>query len=483
VGLQFMTFYPPSAIDSRSSTLAQLHQCLVPELWELLAIAAQAAELQGWQLFLVGGAVRDLLLIELSPSQSQSASPINPLLLQDIDLVVDGGAQLIEAGAGVELARSLQETYPQARLEIHGKFQTAALIWQDDPTFQALSLDIATARTEVYPYPAANPEVSASSIQQDLRRRDFTINAMAIRLTQPQGELLDRFQGVKDLQAGLIRVLHAHSFIDDPTRIYRAVRFAVRLGFQIEAETVGYFRAAIASGIYQQIRDPEHPHFQAVAPALQTRLKAELKYIFQTATWQTALKQLAELEALQCIHPALTAQHLATNSAIWRALGWAARGSPLIARPALPAWILLIEVLLANLADDDRQEAASGLRLPLESCDRLAQFATAQAEIIANLSACQQPSQIVRVLEPYALPILLLVGVYGDRPLRRILCTYVTQWSHVKAPLNGKDLKALGYKPGESFRAILAALKDATLNGEIRDRASAKAYLRNHYPV
>jgi tRNA nucleotidyltransferase (CCA-adding enzyme) len=466
-----------------------LQRCLVPELWQLLAIAAQSAESQGWQLFLVGGAVRDLLRQDLafprSLSQHPDSSPplaqspaLPLLLLQDIDLVVDGGAHPVAAGAGVELARSLQRHYPQIRLEIHEKFQTAALIWQGDSGLQSLDLDIATARTEVYPYPAANPEVSASSIQDDLHRRDFSINAMAIRLTLPQpGELLDRFGGIADLQAKQIRVLHAQSFIDDPTRIFRAVRFAVRFGFQLEPQTKDYFRAAIASDIYQHLRDPSHPSYHAIVPALQTRLKAELKYIFQTPYWQATLQQLADLDAFQCVHPALGG-----DRRLWQTLRCAAHLAPVIAPPS-PPWLLLLEVLLAHLAPEHRQETATGLRLPVESCDRLDNLAAAEADITAKLLINHRPSQIVNTLEAYDRPMLALIGVRGDRPLRRTLWTYVTRWAQVKAPLNGKDLKAMGYQPGEAFKTILAALKTATLDGEICDRPTAQLFLATHYPL
>ena len=145
------------------------------ELWQLLSIAANIAAERGWQLYIVGGAVRDLLL-----------TTDHTLALTDIDLVVDGKCGSDDSGAGVELASSLQKLYPDSRLDVHGQFQTAALLWHKDSAFGSLWVDIATARTEFYPYPAANPEVEASSIRQDLYRRDFTINALAVRLSVPR---------------------------------------------------------------------------------------------------------------------------------------------------------------------------------------------------------------------------------------------------------------------------------------------------------
>lgn len=154
----------------------------------IIVSSSSTSDRQGWNLYLVGGGVRDVLL----------AKDDEPLLLQDIDLVVDGFHRAADDRAGVELAETIQETYPQARLSVHGEFQTAALLWHQDPILGNLWIDIATARTEFYPYPAANPEVEASSIRQDLYRRDFTINALAVRLTPPRkgefsrkGDLLD----------------------------------------------------------------------------------------------------------------------------------------------------------------------------------------------------------------------------------------------------------------------------------------------------
>ncbi len=270
---------------------------LAPQLWELLVRAARAAELRGWHLYLVGGAVRDLLLAGESAGN---------LLIKDIDLVVDGFHQSADVGAGVQLAQEIQQAYPQARLDIHGAFQTAALLWHQDPEFDSLWVDIATARTEFYPYPAANPEVEASSIRQDLYRRDFTINAMALRLTSSGTServampLLDFFGGWQDLQAKQMRVLHPNSFIEDPTRIFRGVRLAMRLGFEIEPQTEVYIRYAIDSGVYDRTAREN-----TKTPALQTRLKTELKHLLQAPYWRSTLELLANLGALQCIHSTL----------------------------------------------------------------------------------------------------------------------------------------------------------------------------------
>jgi tRNA nucleotidyltransferase (CCA-adding enzyme) len=442
---------------------AMLRDRLSPALWHVLAIAAQAAEQRGWQLYLVGGAVRDLLL----------AAPDDPLQMDDLDLVVDGFAQAADEGAGVELARSLQATYPTARLQIHGRFQTAALLWHADPDLDSLWIDIATARTEFYPYPAANPEVEASSIRQDLYRRDFTINALAIRLTAPRsGELLDFFGGLLDLQDRQIRVLHANSFIEDPTRIYRAVRFAVRLHFHLEPQTEGYIRNAIASGIYHRIQAE-----MSKTPALQTRLRQELRYILEAPYWPSALRLLADLDALRCLHSALE-----LTDVLWKRMRlidrWLKRFD---SNTTLEHWQLLLEVLLLHLAAGDRAHVAENLQLPAANIQRMQHFDQIQHTIETVLPACHRPSEIVTQLDLYDLPTLALLGVMSDRPIRKRIWHYLTRWSTIKSPLDGNDLKALGYKPGKQFKQILETLRAATLDGEIGDRVQAEAFLTTHF--
>lgn len=444
--------------------LTELRSRLNPCLWTLLEKAAKKAEEQGWNLYLVGGAVRDLLL----------NSPENSLLLQDIDLVVDGFAQAAAVGAGVELAKKLQDCYPQARLSVHGEFQTAALLWHKDAELGSLWLDIATARTEFYPYPAANPQVEASSIRQDLYRRDFTVNALAVRLTSPRrGDLLDFFGGVLDLRSRQIRVLHANSFIEDPTRIYRAVRFAVRLGFEIEPQTEVYIRYAIESGVYERLLLTNNP-----TPALTTRLKAELKIILESSYWQSAIQLLAHLEALKCLHSTLT-----LTPKLWWQLRYVSRWLKYL-DPAnqLDHWLMRLAVLIASLSNSEnnytRNKIAENLQLPKPIIDSLKNLDQAEIQINQVLETAPVNSEIVQCLRSYKTFTLILVAVRSGKVIRALIWNYLTQLSQIHAPLNGDDLKIMGYKPGPKFKQLLEALLAATLNGLIRDREDAESFLQ-----
>lgn len=470
----------PELRTQNSRLRTELHSRLAPQLWQLLVKASLEAEKRGWHLYLVGGAVRDLLLAE---------EATGTLLIKDIDLVVDGFHRSADVGAGVELAKALQQIYPSARLEIHGAFQTAALLWHKDPELDSLWVDIATARTEFYPYPAANPEVEASSIRQDLYRRDFTINAMALRLTPPRpGELLDFFGGLADLQAKEIRVLHANSFIEDPTRIYRGVRFAVRLGFQLEARTEEYIRYAINSGVYDRTTREN-----SKTPALQTRLKAELKHILEAPYWKLALQLLADLGALQCIHPTFKLDpqllhQLRLLERCWRRFD---------SEQTLIHWQMRLEALIAHLAPEHRVHVARNLQLSDESIARLNDLSQAQEHInkITSTPFVEaqrkggiefddkiRPSQVVQLLRQYDVPLLILIAVQSPRVIRRKIWQYLTVWRNVQAIFNGNDLQQIGYKPGPQYRQMLDDLLAATLDRVICNKTEAEEFLAKHYP-
>ncbi|MEM8804929.1 MAG: CBS domain-containing protein [Cyanobacteria bacterium P01_G01_bin.38] len=481
--LNYQPLPTPSPAVAKLPMAAQLHQQLrqsldnsppgEAQLWQMLEQMARAATARGWHLYLVGGAVRDLLLTLPGQPLSPKGLPKDSLkgLLQDIDLVVDGFQSGADVGAGVALAKVIQTEHPATEVQIHGQFQTAALIWHGAPGSSPLVIDIATARTEFYPYPAANPEVEPSSIQQDLYRRDFTINAMAIRLTGSQpGQLLDFFGGWLDLQQQQIRVLHANSFIEDPTRIYRAVRFAVRLGFTIDAQTEQFIRHAIESGIYAEAQPGR-------APALQTRLKAELKYILETPYWQKALGLLDKLGALSCLHPTLY-----LHPELWRQLRRVERWMHRFELSIEP-WQMLLEVLIASLADEFRPQVAKSLQLPAQTIQRLTRLAQIETDLLDSFSQTPRPSDIYQALKPHDLPMMILMSTRHPRTLGPKVWRYVIRLSTVKPPLDGHDLKALGYRPGPDFKDLLTHLLNATLNGELSTRDEALAYLKVYYPI
>lgn len=434
-------------------------------LQEILAIAVTAAEAEGWHLYLVGGGVRDLM----------RKGGDSPVMLSDLDLVVDGGVEGL-VGAGVKLAEALRSRYPEVVLEIHGKFQTAALTWHGDPVFGDLSVDLATARTESYAYPAANPTVVASSIELDLSRRDFSVNAMALRLTGPgAGVVLDLHHGVEDLAARVLRVLHDRSLLDDPTRIVRGARFAARFGFEFHPETKDQFASAIASGVYEQSRQ----EFGSV-PALQTRLRSEFKYLFSSSTWKGALRSLRSVNAFHCLHPSLS---------IWQNLddlGWRWLWRSLCRmdlwlkddrlNSGLQRWQTMLELILV-MADEPELIGAQ-LQLPNAAIDRLSTLNKIEVQTHQLLNQGDRPSRVDQVLSAFDRVTLLLIAARSDDPWRCQIWKYLTEYAQVKPMLSGRDLQELGFKQGKSLKLILTQLRVATLDQVVTDRASAIGFLK-----
>ena len=471
---------------------------------------AEVAEPKGWTVYLVGGVVRDLLLGFVPNFKGGKQA------LTDIDIVVEGA----ESGAGMALAEALQSKYPQISAQVHGQFQTAALTWPstinanssvslDADSLPLISIDIATARTEFYPYPAANPEVAASSIAQDLYRRDFTINAMAIRLTKvgdvPVGTLLDPFDGWTDLQNQQVRVLHRDSFIDDPTRIFRAVRFAVRLGFSLETQTEQLVRTSIDSGIYEKMRADSRK-----TPALQSRLKAELVYLLQTKNWEAALQKIDRLGAWACLDSTISITPL-----LWRQLRrmdrWLTRfGVQPVARQrslkdtdsvrtsgvaneistlktgALlklrqPRWLILLELLLLQLPSEQAVRVADNLSLDASSRRRLEKLRLWEACLLEEFAVAQRPSQLYWLLKKYELCELLLMSDRHPYTLGPQIWQYILRLSQVASPIDGATLKRLGLQPGPKFREILTEVHRLVLDGELATSQDAEKYVLTHY--
>ncbi|MEN9207093.1 MAG: hypothetical protein Q6L50_04995 [Gloeomargarita sp. GMQP_bins_120] len=419
---------------------------LDPQQRDFLQRLGQQVAALGGQAYLVGGGVRDLLLAQ------QDGQTIT---LADLDLVLDH----LPPTAIDALAEQIRRWRPGALVQPHPKFFTCDILWPD------LALDLALARRETYPHPAANPVVTPADIHQDLYRRDFTINAMALGL-HPEGVFLDPFDGRGDLQRRLLRVLHDQSFTDDPTRLWRGVRYGVRYGLQLAPETLAQWQDTLASGVLEYWR--RQP---GQAPALQTRLRAELQYLWQMESWVRAGRWLEALGAWACVHPDL---HWTPE------LEQSLRTASYVLRRHPQRHRCLTELLVSDVPAHDRYAVAHGLDLPWAAQKRLARLAQLEAQLPALPGL--PVSQICQTLEPYE-PELLTLALFRQRgTLRQLLRNYLQYWSHEHPPLNGKDLQALGYAPGPQFRQILNRLRSAYLDREITDRAEAIAYVQRHFP-
>ncbi|NJK33504.1 MAG: CCA tRNA nucleotidyltransferase [Oscillatoriales cyanobacterium SM2_2_1] len=402
---------------------------------QVLTQAVAIAQDQKTELYAIGGIVRDWVL---------GHTPGPPT---DLDLVVAGGEQ-----AGIHLAVALDWALGEemgCRLVRHEKFQTAELL------FPEFTLDLATARQETYAYPGANPQVCAASLWQDLARRDFTINALAIALTPAvlagaEPEVVDRFGGLADLRFKILRPLRAGSFREDPRRIFRAVRFAVRLGLAIAPEALTEIHTTLASDDFVGLGG--------------SRLRAELTYCAREPRAAKIFTGLASLGALRCFHPHLALPQNFTRG-VSRLRRWQRYFTPqeeladLIGR-----WVLAglpAAALTASPTDLERNFPPPWLS-DLRDCQRL-----------MDATPPHSPSQVVLWLQNCSIPTLLLTG--QSLQWRPAVWRYLSTYRHVAAPLTGHDLIALGCPRGKAMGTVLWQLRAAVLDGTLPmgDRAAA----------
>lgn len=411
-----------------------LEQLDTDTVWLSRTIGSIAADLK-MSVYAVGGFVRDLLLNVPN---------------FDLDFVIEGAAQ--------PLAERLVELFPD-KLEIvatHDRFQTATLNYQTSNGVR--EVDLSTARTEFYEYPAALPEVEPSKLEQDLLRRDFTINALALCLNPDRyGHLVDHFNGLYDLERKIIRILHPFSFIEDPTRMVRAARFAGRLGFHLDPKTREQARRASQMGIFNDLGG--------------VRIKAELKLILESPQRLKSLNLLADLSGNLCYLDS----HLEYGPGLRKAIRRAER---LLERfPIEDSWVVYLGALLSELP----VERLSGV------LDRL-QLTNKQKEIIdAGLDLHRHmPLSIndVRRSELYeimhnvpreSLAIAAAVAEIGTY-LRRAIKLYLEELALMKLDITGADLLGMGYARGPQIGAALKYAMSALLDGRADDRQSQLKY-------
>lgn len=421
---------------------AQLEQALLPAQASLLqAVAAQATSLH-LPLYLVGGFVRDLLLGRAS---------------LDFDLVVVGDA--------IRFARKLKDNYG-GRVTSHDRFGTA--IWHLAGSHLALNagqsaggppivnLDLISARSEVYKKPAALPTVAAGSLSDDLRRRDFSINTLALRLDgEHYGELCDEHGGFEDLQRGLVRVLHPGSFQDDPTRLFRLVRYEQRLGFHIEPETLELVPAALD-----------------LIPKLSAeRLRHELDLILEEEKAPQMLARLAELNLLWATHPALR-----WDPAVQARFGssWTASSLPEHKIPRLTlGWAFWLMGLNPPELDSLEERLHFTASLWATLCGAADLFQKVDAMVGENNSLCTKRLDDYPARAVEAVRLALSQG-----PVRDLLGSYLDTWRHIKPKTDGRDLIRTGLPPGPAYRTILEQLRAAWLDGLVTTPDEEQAYLQ-----
>ena len=378
--------------------------------------------------YLVGGTVRDILLGEPN---------------FDVDIAVEGDA--------IELARSLAEVIG-GRVRAHRKFGTAVVLYGEDER-----VDVVTARTEFYDAPAALPSVEHATIREDLFRRDFTINAMAASLKGEEfGRLVDPFGGRRDLEAKRIRVLHNLSFIDDPTRIFRAIRYESRYGFRMDDHTQRLARGTIEMGL--------------VGDLSSARLRDELIALLEEGDAGASILRLAELGAGTAIHP-----HLAADK---EAVSLLERLKELNEHygTGIPAWRLAFTALARKLPPDEVYAWLRRLKMQRRDLERIAAAVTVGPRLVERLRADSiEPAEVVAAADPYAPDAPLFALALEDHPE---LDDYFRRLRNVQLEVSGSDLAELGLGESPEVGEILAELRRRKLNGQLDGRESELAAAR-----
>lgn len=393
----------------------------------------QLAEETGLSAYAVGGMVRDFLL-----SRENS----------DFDVVVEGDA--------VSLAQCLFNRW-DAKIQVHSEFGTGTLTRSD-----GLKIDFVSARRETYPRPGALPLIRFGTILDDLRRRDFSINALAVSLNPATfGELVDRTNGLRDLQTGQIRALHDRSFIDDPTRIFRAIRYEGRYGFQIIESDQKRMRDAIDKGVLDLISGQ--------------RIRNEISRILPEAFAPQMIRRMQEFNIFGRIHAGWEPlQNFDTLCRTARqAVDWADRHlvNDSVDKASL-FWMAL-------LRDGSVIESVKD-RLVLEN--QLGKILIAKARlgnVLATLSVNSKRSEVYKLLKSYPIEALAFSIVEPDRPqwCAEKIKEYLTDSRFAQPLINGTDLIQLNLTPGPKFAEMLWNAFAAQLDGKIQSKQEAFQFL------
>ena len=412
---------------------------LPKDIRNLIYSAGKIAKKTDVKAYLVGGIVRDLIL---------------GVPNFDLDIVVEGNGLLFAS----ELASQFD-----ARLTTHPRFYTATLI-----TPKNIKLDIATARSERYPHPASLPVVKPGTIRDDLARRDFTINTLAIDLLPNNfGNPVDFYQGKKDLRMKTIRILHDSSFIDDPTRIIRAVRFEQRFRFRIEPHTMRLLKQAKDTGMLKRTS----PH----------RLRDEIILILKEPEVLRCILRLNKIVGFDFIHQKLKLNkaNLAYLASIRKEIHWFNNNFP--KARVLDVWLMYFIGLLSRLNKNQLSCVLIRLGLCREDMKRIISYhKISSREILLRLNKKNiSPSQIYRDLQPLSLEVILLIKAkYRNKIFNLNIEKFLKFYNTVRLYIQAKDLAGFGIKPGPDYKKILNQLLYLQIDGKINSKDAAFNWLK-----
>lgn len=418
--------------------MKELLNKLTPEFQDLIRLAGRVASLRRMSVYLVGGFVRDLML------------GVKNL---DLDIVVEGDGIIFAEDFAARL---------NSRLIRHKRFGTATIICGPH-----LKIDIATARKEIYLKPAALPTVEFGALKDDLKRRDFTINAMAVNLNQPDfGCLIDFFKGKADLDNKRIRILHEISFIDDPTRILRAVRFEKRYGFKIEPLTLRCLKEAVKGGMLQMVQ-PQ-------------RLRDELIMILKESHPVIQIERLQKLMNLDFINPRikLGSRHYGLLKSVEKEITWFNRVHS--RHRKLEAWLIYFMALTDQLTAKQIYTVSKKFAFSRGEEKRIMSLKKIGKSFISRLShKTIKASRIFRLLEPLSYEVILLLkSKYKNPCFKKHIEDFLEIYSGMRIYISGHHLKGMGVAPGPHYQKIFAKVLEAKLNGLVKTEEEELSFIR-----
>ena len=426
--------------EKRRNVKKLMEERLSREMLDKLSFIGNLADEMSYHAYLVGGFVRDLLL---------------RIENYDIDIVVEGdGIRFADALAGLV----------NAKIRTHKEFGTAKVIYPN-----GFSVDIATARLEYYKAPAALPIVEHSSLKLDLYRRDFTINTLAISLNKnTKGELIDFFGAQRDIKEKTIRVLHSLSFVEDPTRILRAVRFERRFGFQIGKFTLNLIKNTIKMGFLSRIKG--------------SRMWAEISLVLSEENPGAILKRLRELDLLKFIYPQLAFD--AEKEKLFREMDTVLKWYTLLYRSKLNPIFYYLLGLVDHAGLKDVAELARKLEFSETFRKKLVNDVDKTRKIMAKFSSStriMKKSELYKELETLSLEArLFFMAKAQSDEMKKAISNYITYADSFKPLLSGKALKQMGVKEGPVYGEILDALKGAKIDLGLTTKEQEVAFVQQY---
>jgi len=425
---------------SKESIDSKLKKYSDRQLKKILKAVGETADMMDLRAYCVGGMVRDILM---------------GFRHKDVDIVVEK--------EGIKFAYRLGEKL-KGRVSAHKKFNTAVIKLPDR------EIDVATLRKEYYEFPGALPDVSEGTLKQDLARRDFTVNAMAVQVSPSSeyGKLIDYFGGRNDIKNKKIKILYPLSFIEDPTRIFRAARFEKRFGFKITADTLDRIKSAVKMDIQNEVSSD--------------RIKEELLLIFNENAPHEILLRLDELGAMKFIN-----EDVKLTEGVYNKIRNFIENKNLISPELIKLAdkfrvFILVSILFSELPLSAGKDLLSRFHFPARFINCFSAALTKYNETAALLNRDLKPSEIFKLLNSFDDRVVLYIYFFTCKDsIREKIETYFEKLKKVTVSVNGETLKKMGYEPGPEFSKIINSVKYEKINGKIKTPEEEKEFIKSHY--